>query len=106
MAAIPRAARPPSFPDVRRRAEVEQQLGRRAAARRDADLGVRVGPHVLGDRPLQRRFLAHVIERGRSMMRERGSGNETGGNGAEDDAEYAATHGPPPTWFPWMRLRG
>src|SRR5258705_12895572 len=101
MAAIPRAARPPSFPDVRRRAELEQQLGRRAAARRDADLDVRVGPHLLGDRHLQRRFLAHVIERGRSMMRERGSGNETGASGAACDADYAATPGPPPSWFPW-----
>ena len=34
VAGLHRAARPPSIPDVRRRAELEQQLGRRAAVRR------------------------------------------------------------------------
>ena len=76
ISSLHRAARPPSIPDVRRRAELEQQLGRRAAARRDPELDVRVGPHVFGDRRLDRRLLAHVIDRRRSMMRERGGRDE------------------------------
>jgi hypothetical protein len=31
--------------------EFEQQVGLRAAARRDSELDVRVRPHELGDRP-------------------------------------------------------